>query len=79
LRHFFAPSATLALHATPAQARRAREVCDQALAAPHHSGPRIWVHGDLHPLNLVATAHTGAPPRLASVIGRHAFDDALID
>jgi aminoglycoside phosphotransferase (APT) family kinase protein len=28
-------------------------IWDQALAAPVHDGPLAWVHGDLHPSNLV--------------------------
>lgn len=38
-------------------------VLDLALQAPSHQGPRQWVHGDLHPLNIVV--HRG---HLASVI-----------
>lgn len=33
--------------------RAARDVLADALAAPLHAGPRIWVHGDLHPGNLL--------------------------
>ena len=30
-----------------------RRVWEDALAADPHSGPRLWVHGDLHPANVV--------------------------
>lgn len=32
------------------------EVWDRALDAPEHTGERVWLHGDLHPHNLVAGA-----------------------
>jgi aminoglycoside phosphotransferase (APT) family kinase protein len=30
-----------------------REVWDDALAAPGWTGPALWLHGDLHPANLL--------------------------
>jgi len=32
-----------------------REVWDDALAAPDWTGPALWLHGDLHPANLLTT------------------------
>ena len=32
-----------------------REVWDDALAAPDWTGPAMWLHGDLHPANLLTT------------------------
>lgn len=32
---------------------RAREVWAEALAAPDRTGPPLWLHGDLHPANVV--------------------------
>lgn len=44
--------------------RRAVEACwDDALAAAPHRGPAVWLHGDLHPANLVV--HGG---RLVAVL-----------
>jgi aminoglycoside phosphotransferase (APT) family kinase protein len=40
-----------------------RAVWDAALAAPVHSGPPLWVHGDLHPANVLVADGT-----LAAVI-----------
>jgi aminoglycoside phosphotransferase (APT) family kinase protein len=34
-------------------AERLRELWEAALAAPVHEGPRLWVHGDPHPGNLL--------------------------
>ncbi|MGW8887411.1 aminoglycoside phosphotransferase family protein [Streptomyces sp. NPDC055749] len=33
--------------------RNVREVWDEALAAPDWEGPPVWLHGDLHPANVV--------------------------
>ncbi|MGW8557569.1 aminoglycoside phosphotransferase family protein [Streptomyces tubercidicus] len=33
--------------------RAVREVWDDAVAAPEWEGPPVWVHGDLHPANVV--------------------------
>ncbi|NUP43390.1 MAG: aminoglycoside phosphotransferase family protein [Streptomyces sp.] len=33
-------------------------VWDDAVAAPEWEGPRVWVHGDLHPANVVVAAGT---------------------
>ena len=32
---------------------------ERALAAPVHAGPPIWMHGDLHPINVLADASGG--------------------
>lgn len=41
-------------------------VWDAGLAAPHHTGPALWLHGDLHAANLLATS--AAPHGLAAVV-----------
>lgn len=35
-----------------------RSVWDDAVAAPAWQGPPVWVHGDLHPANVVVSAGT---------------------
>jgi aminoglycoside phosphotransferase (APT) family kinase protein len=35
-----------------------RAVWDEAVAAPRWDGPRVWVHGDLHPANVVVADGT---------------------
>lgn len=45
-------------------AARLERVWERALAAPEWSGPRLWVHGDLHPANLLL----GSSGRLEAVI-----------
>jgi aminoglycoside phosphotransferase (APT) family kinase protein len=35
------------------QAARLRELWAAAVAAPVHSGPPLWLHGDLHPSNVL--------------------------
>lgn len=35
-----------------------RAVWEDAVAAPEHQGPRVWVHGDLHPANVVVAEGT---------------------
>ncbi|XVU28375.1 aminoglycoside phosphotransferase family protein [Actinoplanes sp. CA-054009] len=35
-----------------------RAVWDDAVAAPEWAGPRVWVHGDLHPANVVVADGT---------------------
>jgi aminoglycoside phosphotransferase (APT) family kinase protein len=35
-----------------------RAVWDDAVTAPEREGPRVWVHGDLHPANVVVTDGT---------------------
>ena len=35
-----------------------RAVWDDAVAAPRWDGPRVWVHGDLHPANVVVADGT---------------------
>lgn len=41
-----------------ADATHARAVWDDAAAAPPWDGPRVWVHGDLHPANVVVADGT---------------------
>ncbi|TXK40913.1 aminoglycoside phosphotransferase family protein [Nonomuraea sp. C10] len=38
--------------------RAVRAVWDDAVAAPEWEGPPVWVHGDLHPANVVVTDGT---------------------
>lgn len=40
----------------PVTAAALATIWDQALAAPRHDGPPLWVHGDLHPFNLLRQA-----------------------
>lgn len=40
-------------------ARRLLAVWERALAAPAWSGPRVWLHGDLHPANLLLAPSGG--------------------
>ncbi|MFI9779922.1 aminoglycoside phosphotransferase family protein [Streptomyces sp. NPDC051956] len=35
-----------------------RDVLDEAVAAPAWEGPRVWLHGDLHPANVVVSDGT---------------------
>lgn len=35
-----------------------RAVWDDAVAAPEWEGPPLWVHGDLHPANVVVSDGT---------------------
>ncbi|WP_425552039.1 aminoglycoside phosphotransferase family protein [Fodinicola feengrottensis] len=39
-------------------AGKARAVWDDAAAAPEWEGPRLWLHGDLHPANVVVSDGT---------------------
>lgn len=41
-------------------------VWDRCVDAPPHSGPPVWLHGDLHPLNLLTDV--GPAPSLRAVI-----------
>ena len=41
-------------------AARLLEVYDEGRAAPRWEGPRVWCHGDLHPLNLLLRPGPGA-------------------
>ncbi|WP_226379862.1 phosphotransferase, partial [Pseudonocardia sp. KRD291] len=41
-----------------ADAAQARAVWEDAAAAPAWDGPRVWVHGDLHPANVVVADGT---------------------
>ncbi|GAA1799697.1 hypothetical protein GCM10009749_04400 [Agromyces neolithicus] len=45
-------------------ASRLVSLWERALAAPEWSGPKLWVHGDLHPANLLF----GTSGRLEAVI-----------
>nr|WP_232425270.1 phosphotransferase [Pseudofrankia inefficax] len=47
-----------------------RAVWDDAVAAPEWEGPRMWVHGDLHPANVVVADGT-----LAGIVD---FGDRLL-
>ncbi|MEU2424966.1 aminoglycoside phosphotransferase family protein [Streptomyces sp. NPDC007851] len=38
--------------------RAVRAVWDDAVAAPEWEGPRVWLHGDLHPANVVVSDGT---------------------
>ncbi|MFE3182893.1 aminoglycoside phosphotransferase family protein [Streptomyces violascens] len=38
--------------------RDVRDIWDEALAAPDWEGPPLWVHGDLHPANVVVSNGT---------------------
>ncbi|MGW7590531.1 aminoglycoside phosphotransferase family protein [Streptomyces rubiginosohelvolus] len=40
------------------RADEVRAVWDEAVAAPAWEGPPVWVHGDLHPANVVVSAGT---------------------
>ncbi|MFC1437635.1 aminoglycoside phosphotransferase family protein [Streptacidiphilus sp. N1-10] len=42
----------------PVVADDIRAVWDDAVAAPEWQGPRVWVHGDLHPANVVVADGT---------------------
>ncbi|MFF5701547.1 aminoglycoside phosphotransferase family protein [Streptomyces sp. NPDC012794] len=42
----------------PATGRRLRAVWDAAVAAPAWGGPPVWLHGDLHPANVVVSDGT---------------------
>lgn len=42
----------------PLDAPAARATWVQALNAPHHPGPMMWLHGDLHPANLLVRQGT---------------------
>ncbi|WP_441248200.1 aminoglycoside phosphotransferase family protein [Kitasatospora sp. McL0602] len=42
----------------PVPAKDLRAVWDDAVAAPDWAGPRVWVHGDLHPANVVVADGT---------------------
>ncbi|SDS57320.1 Predicted kinase, aminoglycoside phosphotransferase (APT) family [Friedmanniella luteola] len=50
----------------PSDAATLRAVWDQCAGAPPHAGPPVWLHGDLHPLNVLA--RSGAAPGLRAVI-----------
>lgn len=41
-----------------ADVRAVRAVWDDAVAAPEWEGPRVWLHGDLHPANVVVSDGT---------------------
>lgn len=48
-----ATHATLAALSDSVDVPRARRAWEEALAAPGWPGPDVWVHGDLHPANLL--------------------------
>lgn len=39
-----------------------------AAALPAHTGPPVWVHGDLHPFNVLLERSPSGGPRLAAVV-----------
>ncbi|MEU8524450.1 MULTISPECIES: aminoglycoside phosphotransferase family protein [Streptomyces] len=41
-----------------AELRRVRDIWEQAVAAPDWEGPPLWLHGDLHPANVVVSDGT---------------------
>lgn len=43
-------------------------VWDRCVDAPPYGGPPVWLHGDLHPLNVLATDGSTAVPELRAVI-----------
>lgn len=49
---------TLASEGVAADLRNVRDVWDEALAAPDWEGPPLWLHGDLHPANVVVSDGT---------------------
>ncbi len=73
---------------------RLRHLWDQACSVPHYTGPPLWLHGDLHPHNVVTEAGvvvgiidftdlTGGDPACDLMIGWTMFDplgrEKLID
>ncbi|MGA0567233.1 aminoglycoside phosphotransferase family protein [Rathayibacter sp. KR2-224] len=44
------------------------ELWEESLAAPPWQGPPIWLHGDLHPGNLLLDDRAGHPASLAAVL-----------
>ncbi|MFJ5307268.1 aminoglycoside phosphotransferase family protein [Streptomyces sp. NPDC088350] len=50
--------AGLPLVASPGVAAEARAVWEKAVTAPAWAGPRVWLHGDLHPANAVTSDGT---------------------
>lgn len=48
----------LPVTASSGMAADARRVWEDAVAAPHWQGPPVWVHGDLHPANVVVSGGT---------------------
>ncbi|WP_086821593.1 aminoglycoside phosphotransferase family protein [Allokutzneria sp. NRRL B-24872] len=51
-----APTKPLEIIADEPHAEAAREVLDEAVAAPAWHGPPTWLHGDLHPANVIVRA-----------------------
>lgn len=50
----------------PDDAATLRATWSRCIDAPPHDGPPIWLHGDLHPLNVLA--HFDASPALRAII-----------
>ncbi|WP_328777988.1 aminoglycoside phosphotransferase family protein [Streptomyces canus] len=48
----------LAAVAEAVDVRRVRQVWSQAIAAPHWTGPAVWLHADLHPANALVSDGT---------------------
>lgn len=53
-------------HTAPADAATLGAVWSRCAAAPPHAGPPVWLHGDLHPLNVLA--RPDATPALRAVL-----------
>src|SRR5262249_56879231 len=62
MRHARACAAIASLHGT-VDAEAATAAWEASLRAPRWHGPAVWIHGDLHPVNLLV--HQG---RLSAVI-----------
>ncbi len=62
-----AVTARLATEPVP-RAEELAAVWRTAVAAPVHTGPAVWVHGDLHPFNLLVTPTALGDARLAAVV-----------
>jgi aminoglycoside phosphotransferase (APT) family kinase protein len=61
------PRVTERLEQVPARdAATLAAVWSRCVDASSHTGPPVWLHGDLHPLNVLA--HPGAPPSLRAVL-----------
>ncbi len=43
---------------TDAEVRRVRDIWREAVSAPDWEGPQVWLHGDLHPANVVVSNGT---------------------
>ncbi|MGW5418713.1 aminoglycoside phosphotransferase family protein [Streptomyces sp. NPDC003943] len=48
----------VAFEGDAAELRKVRDIWDAAVAAPDWDGPPVWLHGDLHPANVVVSDRT---------------------